>query len=113
MALLGGPSRDGKGITILRARQGRLEAGEVRPLEPGKPIVGDVVSLKPRKSFPLLCDVETHLEVPQGRSAEEPSKSGAQGHASLNGPPQVASDAYRKNWDAIYNRGKKTPELLN
>ena len=112
VALLAGPTADGKGMTVLRAKRGRLEAGEVRPLEPGKPIVGEVVSLKPRKSFPLLCDVETHLDVQPVAAKARAHESGAEASARRNGPPQVASEAYRQNWDAIYNRGKKS-ELLN
>ena len=110
VALLGGPTSDGKGVSILRARQGRLEAGEVRPLESGKPISGEVVSLKPRQSFPMICDVETHVAVPEGAAAKE-----AQGDVvrRRSGPAQVASDAYRENWETIYRGSKKEPELLN
>lgn len=111
VALLGGPTSDGKGVSILRARQGRLEAGEVRPLESGKPISGDVVSLKPRPSFPFLCDVETHVSVPQETAASNESQGDVARPRS--GPAQVASDAYRANWETIYRRDKKEPELLN
>jgi len=109
VALLGGPTSDGKGVSILRARQGRLEAGEVRPLESGKPISGEVVSLKPRQQFPMICDVETHVAVPQDAASKEPQGDVAR---RRSGPAQVASDAYRENWETIY-RSKKEPELLN
>lgn len=110
VALLGGPTSDGKGVSILRARQGRLEAGEVRPLESGKPISGEVVSLKPRQSFPMLCDVETHMATPANAVSKEPQGDVAR---RRSGPAQVASDAYRENWETIYRRSKKEPELLN
>ena len=110
VALLGGPTSDGKGVSILRARQGRLETGEVRPLESGKPISGEVVTLKPRQAFPLICDVETHVAVPQEAALKEPQADVAR---RRSGPAQVASDAYRENWEAIYRRPKKEPELLN
>ena len=111
VALLGGPTSDGKGVSILRARQGRLEAGEVRPLESGKPISGEVVSLKPRQAFPFICDVESHVTTPQeGAAKQAPQGDVAQ---PRSGPAQVASDAYRENWEAIYRRPKKEPELLN
>lgn len=110
VALLGGPTSDGKGVSILRARQGRLEAGEVRPLESGKPISGEVVSLKPRQAFPLICDVETHMAAPQDATLQERQADVAR---PRSGPAQVASDAYRENWEAIYRRPKKEPELLN
>jgi hypothetical protein len=110
VALLGGPTSDGKGVSILRARQGRLEAGEVRPLESGKPISGEVVSLKPRQAFPMICDVETHVTTPQDAASKEPQSDVAR---RRSGPAQVASDAYRENWETIYRRSKKEPELLN
>lgn len=109
VALLGGPTSDGKGVSILRARQGRLEAGEVRPLESGKPISGEVVSLKPRQAFPFICDVESHVTTPQDRAAKQTPQADVAQRRS--GPAQVASDAYRENWEAIYRRPK--PELLN
>jgi hypothetical protein len=107
VALINGRSADGQGLTILRTRRGRLEFGEVRPLTPGKPILGEVVHLKPRKKFPLLCDVETQLEAPPQLRESTPKNSSAR-----SGPPQVASEDYRRNWDAIYQSKKKQP-LLN
>lgn len=96
VALVGGPTEDRKGLRVLRAREDRLEVGEVRPLEQGQPITGEVVRLRPRPGAPRICDVETQL------SAEELAR--AQGGRSLShaGPAQVASDKYRANWDAIY-----------
>jgi len=111
VALLGGPTSDGKGVSILRARQGRLEAGEVRPLESGKPISGEVVTLKPRQAFPLICDVETHVTTPEAGASQKDVASDVARRRS--GPAQVASDAYRENWETIYRRSKKEPELLN
>ena len=99
VALLAGPTTDGKGVTVLRAKQGQLQAGEVRPLEAGKPIVGEVVSLKPRQAAPLVCDVETHVPAPATHSLAKPG--------TRSGPPQVASDTYRQNWDLIYRGGQK------
>jgi hypothetical protein len=37
---------DGNGVRVLRQREQTLEAGEMRPLEDGKPIRGEVVKLK-------------------------------------------------------------------
>ena len=105
VALIAGPTSDGKGVTVLRAKQGRLEAGEVRPLQAGKPIVGEVVSLKPRTAMPLVCDVETHV-----RSAL-PARTAPASAAPRSGPPQVASDTYRENWELIYK--KKHDDLPN
>jgi hypothetical protein len=101
VALVYGVSDDGHGLDVIRKRQGRLEAGTVRPLEEGKPIHGEVVRLKPRPQAPLVCDVEVDLP----KEAARPSSTG---------PAQVATDQYRKNWDAIYkDRAKKSDKLLN
>lgn len=113
VALVSGSSRDGKGLTILRSRRGRLEVGVVQPLSTGKPIQGEVVRLKPRKACPVLCDVETVLQSPISKQGDASNLGDTAPAASMkNGPPQVASDAYRRNWDAIYRRDKK-PKLLN
>jgi hypothetical protein len=90
---------DRKGMRVIRARDERLEWGEVRPLSPGKPLAGDVVRLRPRKESPLLCDVVT--DVSQEELREAAAGRGAKRSA---GPPQVASQAYRDNWEAIYTR---------
>lgn len=89
VAVVCGPTPDGQGVNILRKRGERIEAGTVRKLEAGKPIVGEVVRLTPRPDAPLVCDVDVELPAPTSST-------------SLAGPAQVASDEYRKNWDAIY-----------
>ena len=93
VVLIHGVTDDRRGYKVLRAREGTLEAGAVRPLEHGKPIVGEVVKLKPRENCPLVCDVE--VDVP--RLETERAARG-------KGPAKVANDAYRKNWDAIWAR---------
>jgi len=87
VVLLAGPTEDGKGANVVRVRPGQLETGEVRPLEDGKPITGEVVRLSPREQTPAVCDVEVLHSPPR--------------HASSK-PPQVANRAYRENWDAIF-----------
>jgi hypothetical protein len=106
VALVYGVSDDGQGLDIIRKREGRIEAGTVRALEHGKPIHGEVVRLKPRKNSPLVCDVE--VDVPAPAPAQAVTRSTSQG------PAQVATDQYRKNWDAIYkSRSSKSDKLLN
>lgn len=102
VALVCGVSDDGHGVDIIRKRGERIETGTVRRLEPGKPIHGEVVRLKPREHAPLVCDVEVELAAPSP-SAAPPS----------SGPAQVATESYRKNWDAVYGRSKKQRSLLN
>jgi hypothetical protein len=103
VAIVCGVSDDGQGVDIIRKRGERIEAGTVRRLEQGKPIHGEVVRLRPREHFPMVCDVE--VEVPAQRSSEP--------FAVSSGPAQVATETYRKNWDAIYGRSKKQGSMLN
>jgi len=103
VAIVCGVSDDGQGVEIIRKRGERIEAGTVRRLEQGKPIHGEVVRLRPREHFPMICDVE--VEVPAQRTGEP--------FAVSSGPAQVATETYRKNWDAIYGRGKKQRSMLN
>jgi hypothetical protein len=91
VALIWGKSQDGS-LNILRKRADRFEAGTVVPLKEGRPIQGEVIQLHPREGSPL-CDVEVHLPAPVMATP-----------AASAGPPQVATDAYRKNWDSIYKR---------
>ena len=110
VALIHGPTPDGEGLQILRARENRLELGAVRPLREGMPITGEVVTLRPRENFPALCDVETHYTPPAQRASEA---APALPRASRTGPAQVATDEYRRNWDAIWSERTDKPKLSN
>lgn len=89
VVLLGPPTADGAGVHVLRAREERLELGELRALEEGRPISGEVVSLAPRKDNPRVCDVkESYAPL-----------------APHKGPAKVATPAYRNGWEEIF--GKK------
>jgi hypothetical protein len=103
VAIVCGVSDDGQSVDIIRKRGERVEAGTVRRLEQGKPIHGEVVRLRPREHFPMICDVEVELPAP-----EQPQAS-----TVTSGPAQVATETYRKNWDAIYGRSRKPRSLLN
>jgi hypothetical protein len=102
VALVCGVSGDGQGVDVIRKRGDRIETGTVRRLEQGKPIHGEVVRLRQRENMPLLYDVEVEMPAPAQTAP-----------ASSSGPAQVATDSYRKNWDAIYGRQRKPGELLN
>jgi hypothetical protein len=92
VALVYAPTDDGAGARILRARQGKLEAGEVRPMSDGQPLLGrEVVKLHARPGMPRVCDVEV---VHPRSDAQEESAAGR--------PAVVASDEYRANWDRIF-----------
>ena len=89
IVLMHGPTSDGNGIRVLRAREGRVEEGELRLVRQGMPIPsGEVVSLAQRHEHPLLWDVKVHFRMEAN-----------QGHA---GPARVASRAYRENWDDVF-----------
>lgn len=103
MAVVCGISDDGQGVDIIRKRGERIETGTVRRLEQGKPIHGEVVRLRPREHSPLVCDVEVEVPAPAQKSSP----------AITSGPAQVATETYRKNWDAIYGRGRKSRSMLN
>ena len=107
VALIHGVTPDGEGLQIVRARDNRLEVGAVRPLREGAPITGEVVTLRPRANFPALCDVETHFKP----GASPASESAAP--AARSGPAQVATDEYRRNWDAIWSERANDRKLVN
>lgn len=94
------PSEDGKGLRVLRKRDDSLEIGEIRALEEGRPVHGDVVRLKQREEHDRLFDVEVLMERPRPR-------------LSQSGPPQVATDAYRSNWEVIFGGGGSSGEAPN
>lgn len=98
VALVWGKTKSG-GLNILRKRADRVEAGVVEPLKEGVPIHGEVVQLHARQDSPLF-DVEVHVP----RTTPAPN-------APVAGPPQVATDTYRKNWDSIYKGSAR--KLLN
>jgi hypothetical protein len=87
--------KDEQGVHILRRRSedGPLEAGVVEPLTEGRPITGEVVSLRRRKDLPFLFDVKTEVEGPARETSSE-----------SEGPARVATDSYRKGWDKIWGR---------
>lgn len=91
-----------KGYRVVRAREDRIELGEMRPLEDGQAIHGDIVKLKPRKEHPRLFDAE----VVEGTEVPRPG---------AHGPPKVSSDDFRRGWDDVFktHKPRKKPPLLN
>ena len=101
VVILGPPTADGAGVHVLRARDEKVEVGELRALEEGRPIVGEIVTLAPRKDNPRVCDVKD--------SYRAPSSAGAAAALALahKGPAKISTEAYRDGWDEIF--GKKPP----
>jgi hypothetical protein len=118
VALLYAPTDDGKGARVLRARDGLLEAGEVRPVKDGQPIHrGEVVKLTPRAGAPCLCDIEVlHQTAPTdavGHTSESDAAAKLPTADAGGRPAQVASEDYRMNWDRIFGRRMKRDRSLN
>jgi hypothetical protein len=99
VVLVGPPTPDGEGFHVLRARESRLEAGEMRGLVEGRPITGEVVTLQPRANHPRICDVTSSFRAPEAPGVTK-------------GPAQVATQAYRDRWDAIFS-SPSDPKSLN
>lgn len=96
-------------VHIIRRRGDRLEAGALTPLREGAPIQGEVLALRPRENFPLLCDVDVVYTPP---AAAKPAAAPSSAPARRKGPAQVATDEYRDNWDSIWS-SKKSSSSLN
>jgi hypothetical protein len=101
VVILGPPTADGAGVHVLRAREEKVEIGELRALEEGRPIAGEVVTLSPRKDNPRVCDVKDSFRA-------APSLSLAH-----KGPAKVATEAYRDGWDEIFSKKPTPPSAAN
>ena len=101
VVMIHSPMQDGQGYHVLRLREGNVELGAIRNMREGAPVHGDVVKLSPRKEHERLYDVEVLVKSP--KPPELPR----------SGPAQVATDAYRANWEAIFgaSRGEGGGEL--
>src|SRR3954469_3173806 len=86
-------------VHVIRRRGDQLEAGALSPLKEGAPIQGEVLSLRPRENFPLLCDVDVLYTPPA--AAQPVAAQPAARPQRRKGPAQVATDEYRDNWDSI------------
>lgn len=95
LVLVYGQSEDGKSYDVLRRRKDGIEAGQLRGLEEGKPVHGEIVRLKPREDSPVLFDVEVHHDA----------------RASSGRPPKVATDQYRRGWESIWAKKPGTHAL--
>jgi len=97
VVLLGPPTADGGGVHVLRARPERIEIGELRTVEEGRPLTGELVTLAPRKDNPRVCDVTDSFRAPSTTTTAPEQK----------GPAQVATKAYRDNWDEVFAQRKR------
>lgn len=95
------PVEQGEGVRVIRRREDRIEVGELRPAEDGRPLHGELVKLTQREEHERLFNVEVLVKAPQAEAAPR------------SGPAQVATDAYRSNWDAIFGGGRAKNDLAN
>jgi hypothetical protein len=97
VVLMHGATDDGAGTKVLRARPGRVEAGEVRPMPEGRPLLpgGEIVRLERREEAPALFDVHVECKVPGAGKARSDAPA-------LSGPAQVATPAYRDSWERTF-----------
>jgi len=89
----------GNGYRVVRARESRIELGEMSGVREGEPVRGELLKLTPRRESPRLFDVDVVLPREEAVAAS---------HA---GPPRVATEAYRQNWDAVF--GPPPKQYLN
>lgn len=109
VALIRGRTPDGEGLSVIRKQGDKIELGTVKPLKEGVPISGEVVTLRPRPEFPLLCDVDVAYAPPSEATSDVKQRS----QTPQRGPAQVATQRYRENWDAIWRRRPSKRELAN
>jgi hypothetical protein len=100
VAFVMGKNADGVHIIRRRAEDAPIEAGLLQPLVEGKPITGELISMRRREDAPFLFDVKSELAAP---SSDSSSSEGSTGR-----PAKVATDSYRKGWDAIWG-GRANP----
>ena len=93
--------KDVDGVHILRRRgeNSPVEAGLLQPLVEGRPISGELITMKRREDVPFLFDVKSELPGPEAATETR----------SSHGPSQVATESYRKGWDAIWGGRAKAP----
>lgn len=80
-------SPDGEALNVVRKRGEELSIGQVRKAVEGKPLLGELVSLRPREDAPRLFDVEVLHEARSARA---------------EGPANVSTPAYREGWAEVF-----------
>lgn len=106
VVLVHGRSEDGTALAVIRKQGDSISSGIVRVAEEGKPIVGELVRLRPRDDMPLVCDVEV---LHEGRESPRTPESHA---TDRHGPSRAATVAYRHGWEAIWGDTDPTPAAV-
>ena len=103
VVLIHSPSDSGEGYRVLRLRDSNVEVGEIRSMREGAPIHGEVVKLSQRKEHERLFDVEVLVPSPEPPALTD----------GRSGPAQVATEAYRANWEMIFGGNDKSSGPAN
>jgi hypothetical protein len=99
------PCEQGDGFRVIRKRADTIEIGEIRTLKEGRPVHGEVVKLTQRAEHEQFFDVSVLLPaLPEGGAAQgaQAAQAAQAAQGERSGPAQVATDAYRANWDTIF-----------
>jgi len=105
IAVLQGPTEDGKGARLLRFRGDTVTAGEIRPAREGQPIgplgQSELVRLKPLHRELPVCEIEV-LHAPAASEADTESERESEAAPTRSGPARVSTRRYRRNWSAVF-----------
>jgi hypothetical protein len=123
VVLVHGVSETGDALRVIRKREDRIEVGEMRVPVEGRPLQGDLVRLKQRAEGAPIFDVEVLVSKddvarprasvahPDARPRAGVDDDDAGPKRAGTGPANVATEAYREGWEAIF--GKKRGQLPN
>lgn len=105
VVMIHGKTDDGAGAKVLRARPGRIDAGEVRPMQDGKPLgSGEIVRLERRQGSDQTPLYDVHVEHSLDAQAPAPARA-------TDKPAQVATREYRDSWERTF--GARRGDALN
>jgi hypothetical protein len=106
VAVVVAATEDGKGARIVRSREGKIEIGELRAAEEGKPLQGrELIRLKPQVNADAANVPVYDVEVVHPGASTKPDAEEATLRQGQK-PAQVASTAYRESWDRIFGKTK-------
>jgi hypothetical protein len=109
VVMIHGKTDDGGGAKVLRARPGRLDAGEVRPMQDGKPLgSGEIVRLERRQRDQGSDDAPALFDVHVEHTLETPASV-----RTTDKPAQVATREYRESWERTFGRRRGDADAPN
>jgi hypothetical protein len=89
IALVWGKNADGVHILRRRDENAPVEAGLLQPLVEGRPITGELISMRQREDMPFLYDVKS--ELPRPSRAPRPARRRSRpSHIARAGTPSGA-----------------------